>query len=60
MVSEPTEREWLEGLSEQEATHTNYNTGEPCFCDARFGYLPGPCINEDPMVGGNDPVNGTG
>lgn len=44
---------------EREATHTNYNTGEPCFCDARFDYQPGPCIDEEPVVGGTDPTNGT-
>lgn len=43
-----------------EATHTNYNTGEPCYCDIRFGHRPGPCINEEPVVTGDDPRNGTG
>lgn len=43
----------------REATHTNYNTGEPCFCDAPFDFQPGPCIDEEPMTGGTDPVNGT-
>jgi hypothetical protein len=42
-----------------EATHTNYNTGEPCFCDARFDYALGPCVDEEPMVDGTDPRNGT-
>lgn len=47
-------------VEKREATHTNYNTGEPCFCDARFDYVPGPCIDEEPMTTGDDPRNGTG
>ena len=47
-------------LRGSEATHTNYNTGEPCFCDEPFDYQPGPCIDEEPVTTGDDPRNGTG
>lgn len=42
------------------ATHTNYNTGEPCECDATFGYALGPCLDQPEPTTGSSPENGTG
>ena len=47
----------LDTLSSRQADHTNYNTGEPCFCVTYP--LSGICLDEEPVVGMTDPVNGT-
>ena len=51
-----------EGKENPPATHTNYNTGEPCFCDADRGLqdIPGPCFDDPEPTTGSSPENGSG
>lgn len=55
-----TYAELLENVAKREATHTNYNTRLPCFCDTRFGDgKPGPCVDADEAFAGG-PWDGIG